>query len=162
MSFRASVSITILLLLSTFSSVTVANSDNSDLSRDVPGAILNPNTIHLLVIYPETERGTTHIDDLSNDYGETTVDGYLDKLIQHVNSNYASSSIGAEFNPLPSLEVNLSHLGDDWKRQLTLAMMNPHNSPFVDYIAELNTLRNSTNAELIVYWKDSGEHAPGA
>ena len=162
MSFRVSVSITILLLLSTFSSVTVANSDNSDLSRDVPGAILNPNTIDLLVIYPETERGTTHIDDLSNDYGETTVDGYLDKLIQHVNSNYASSSIGAEFNPLPSLEVNLSHLGDDWKRQLTLAMMNPHNSPFVDYIAELNTIRNSTNADVIVYWRDSGDDGPGA
>ena len=60
------------------------------------------------MIYPETEHETTHIDDLSSDYGETTVDGYLDKLILHVNSNYARSSIGAQFNLLPSVEVNFS------------------------------------------------------
>ena len=161
MGYRSSISITILLLLSTLCSVAVANSTISS-NRDVPGELPNPNSIDLLVIYPETERGTTHIDDLSSDYGETTVDGYLDKLIQHVNSNYARSSIGAQFNPLPSLEVNFSHLGDDWKRQLTLAMMNPHNSPYVDYIAELNTIRNSTNADVMVYWRESGDGGPGA
>jgi len=159
---RLSITIAILMLLCTLPSAAVANSEITSSNRDASEEIANPNSIDLLVIYPETEFGTSHVDDLSSDYGEITVDGYLDKLIQHVNSNYARSSIGAQFNPLPSVEVNFSHLDEDWKRQLTLAMMNPHNSPYVDYIAELNTIRNSTNADVMVYWRESGDGGPGA
>ena len=162
MGTRLSITIAILMLLCTLPSAAVANSEITSSNRDASEEIANPNSIDLLVIYPETEFGTSHVDDLSSDYGEITVDGYLDKLIQHVNSNYARSSIGAQFNPLPSVEVNFSHLDEDWKRQLTLAMMNPHNSPYVDYIAELNTIRNSTNADVMVYWRESGDGGPGA
>ena len=108
------------------------------------------------------EQGETHIDDLSSDYGETTVDGYLDKVFEQVNANYARSGIGAEFNPLPSIQVNFSHLGEDWKARLCSAMMNPHISTHQDYIEELNTIRNSTYADVIVYWRQDGDGGPGA
>jgi hypothetical protein len=108
--------------------------------RDHPPEEGSASVIELLVIYPEPEAGSTHIDDISDDYGETTVDGYLSRLFEHVNQNYARSGIGAEFSLLPSMQVNMSHLDEDWKKQLSLAMMNPHNSPYVDYIEELDLI----------------------
>jgi hypothetical protein len=130
--------------------------------RDHPPEEGSASVIELLVIYPEPEAGSTHIDDISDDYGETTVDGYLSRLFEHVNQNYARSGIGAEFSLLPSMQVNMSHLDEDWKKQLSLAMMNPHNSPYVDYIEELDLIRNSTYADVIVYWRESGDGGPGA
>ncbi|SVC78287.1 uncharacterized protein METZ01_LOCUS331141, partial [marine metagenome] len=112
--------------------------------------------------YPEPEPGSTHIDDLSSDYGETTVDGYLDKLFVQVNDIYARSQIGGRFNLLPSMQVNMSHLDEDWKARLCTAMMNPHNSPYQDYIGEINSIRNSTHADVIIYWRQSGDGGPGA
>ena len=75
------------MLLCTLPSAAVANSEITSSNRDASEEIANPNSIDLLVIYPETEFGTSHVDDLSSDYGEITVDGYLDKLIQHVKTN---------------------------------------------------------------------------
>ncbi|SVA70154.1 uncharacterized protein METZ01_LOCUS123008, partial [marine metagenome] len=164
MDSRASaLTLSLLMLFGTLAAPALANGDQlASGERDHPPEEGNASVIDLLVIYPEPEAGSTHIDDISDDYGETTVDGYLSRLFEHVNQNYARSEIGAEFSLLPSMQVNMSHLDEDWKKQLSLAMMNPHNSPYVDYIEELNLIRNSTYADVIVYWRESGDGGPGA
>ena len=164
MDSRASaLTLSLLMLFGTLAAPALANDEQlASGERDHLPEEGNANVIDLLVIYPEPEAGSTHIDDISDDYGETTVDGYLSRLFEHVNQNYARSEIGAEFSLLPSMQVNMSHLDEDWKKQLSLAMMNPHNSPYVDYIEELNLIRNSTYADVIVYWRESGDGGPGA
>ncbi|MEE3232329.1 MAG: hypothetical protein VX235_04570, partial [Candidatus Thermoplasmatota archaeon] len=153
MDSRASaLTLSLLMLFGTLAAPALANGEQlANGERDHLLEEGNANVINLLVIYPEPEAGSTHIDDISDDYGEATVDGYLSRLFEHVNQNYARSEIGAEFSLLPSMQVNMSHLDEDWKKQLSLAMMNPHNSPYVDYIEELNLIRNSTYADVIVY-----------
>jgi len=164
MGSRASaLTLSLLMLFGTLAAPALADGDWPETGeRDHPPEEGSASVIDLLVIYPEPEAGSTHIDDISDDYGETTVDGYLSRLFEHVNQNYARSEIGAEFSLLPSMQVNMSHLDEDWKKQLSLAMMNPHNSPYVDYIEELDLIRNSTYADVIVYWRESGDGGPGA
>ena len=164
MGSRASAMIlSLLMLFGTLVAPALADGDQPETGeRDHPPEEGSASVIDLLVIYPMPEPGETHIDDLSSDYGETTVDGYLDKVFEQVNANYARSGIGAEFNPLPSIQVNFSHLGEDWKARLCSAMMNPHISTHQDYIEELNTIRNSTYADVIVYWRQDGDGGPGA
>nr|AIF24498.1 hypothetical protein [uncultured marine group II/III euryarchaeote SAT1000_32_C10] len=164
MSSRTSaLTLALLMLFGTLAAPVLADGDQPETGeRDHPPEEGSASVIDLLIIYPEPEVGSTHIDDISDDYGETTVDGYLSRLFEHVNQNYARSEIGAEFSLLPSMQVNMSHLDEDWKKQLSLAMMNPHNSPYVGYIEQLNLIRNSTYADVIVYWRESGDGGPGA
>ena len=159
----SALTLALLMLFGTLAAPALADGDQPETGeRDHPPEEGSASVIDLLVIYPEPEAGSTHIDDISDDYGETTVDGYLSRLFGHVNQNYARSEVGAEFSLLPSMQVNMSHLDEDWKKQLSLAMMNPHNSPYVDYIEQLNLIRNSTYADVIVYWRESGDGGPGA
>ena len=164
MGSRASaLTLSLLMLFGTLVAPALADGDWPETGeRDHPPEEGSASVIDLLVIYPEPETGSTHIDDLSDDYGETTVDGYLSSLFEHVNGNYNRSGVGAEFSLLPSMQVNMSNLDDDWKARLSSALMNPELSYNADYIAELNAIRNSTYADVILYWRQSGGGGPGA
>ena len=80
----------LLMLFGTRAAPALADGDWPETGeRDHPPEEGSASVIDLLVIYPAPGAGSIHIADISDDYGATSVDGYLSTLLQPVNQNYS-------------------------------------------------------------------------
>ena len=128
---------------------------------EVPSA---SSTIRVLIVFPdegaEELRAYGEGESLT---GQTTIDGYVSEVFNSTNLNYARSGIDVTFDIIETMAINFSHLGADWKAKIPGAMMNPGSSWwYAEYQAELEALRDATAADVVMYWRISGDGGASA
>ena len=154
--------LTLLLLTSTlfiFSPVT-ADSEWSSESE----VVSTLSVISVLVVYPdEGAEELRSYGESQSPSGQTTISGYVEEVFNYSNQMFFRSGLEVTFDVLETMAINFSHTGDDWKSRIPSAMMNPgiaHNNAEIQ--AELAALRDVTAADVVVYWRMSGDGGPSA
>jgi len=155
-------SMCLILLTSTlfiFSPVIAEFDKSSDSGVD---SILS--TITVLVVYPDqAEEELRSYGESQSPTGQNTISGYVEEVFNHSNQMYLRSGIEVTFEVIETMAINFSHIGEDWKSRIPLAMMNPgiaHNN--AETQSELAALRDVTAADVVVYWRMSGDGGPSA
>ena len=124
------------------------------------------HVISLLVLYPQP--AGTHLQrmiDTGRSFGETTMDAFLDRTFEHVDSIYANSGLPVSFEVVHSEFIDWSDIDEDeWRKDLSLALMNSelNNSAYVPYLQRVEALRDAHGADVVIYWRESGDDGPSA
>lgn len=122
--------------------------------------------ISVLVLYPDP--ATTHLQrmiDTGRAFGETTIDGFLDRTFEHVDFIYSSSGLPVTFDVVHAEFIDWSDLDqDEWRRTLSLALMNSEldNSTYVPYLQRVEDLRDAHGADIVIYWRARNDGGPSA
>ena len=158
----SALTLTLLLLTSplVFFSPVSAGSEGSSES-EVASTL---SVISVLVVYPdEGAEELRSYGESQSPSGQTTISGYVEEVFNYSNQMFFRSGLEVTFDVLETMAINFSHTGDDWKSRIPSAMMNPgiaHNNAEIQ--AELAALRDVTAADVVVYWRMSGDGGPSA
>ncbi|MEC9394063.1 MAG: hypothetical protein VYA45_04715, partial [Candidatus Thermoplasmatota archaeon] len=159
----SALTLSLLLLTSTLFIFGPVSADSEGSSESEVSSTLS--VISVVVIYPDEgeEELRSYAEDESLT-GQNTIDGYVAEVFNSTNQNYARSGIDVSFEMIETMPINLSNIGSDWKSKIPGAMMNPGNSysSWDLYRDELNALRDVTAADVVVYWRMSGDGGPSA
>jgi len=124
-----------------------------------------PHLVDILVIYPQSADVQLEVP-ISADmmFGETTMGGFLDAHFEVVSGIFANSGIPAVFNISGHEQINFSHIDDDWKDKLSSVLMNSGLglSWHEPYLEEIEALRSDVEADIVIYWRQSGDGGPGS
>lgn len=122
-----------------------------------------PHTIDVLVVYPgSAEDHVQRIVQWGRNWGETEMGPFLDANFAHVSQIYQQSGVDVEFNVVHHQEIDLSYISAGWKTTLSLALMNSElsNATYVPYLAAIEALRDSYEADIVIYWRDFQDGGP--
>jgi hypothetical protein len=123
------------------------------------------NSIDVLVVYPQpAEQQMQYMINWGRNWGETDLDSFLKTIFEQVTGIYRDSGVSVTFNVVHSEQVDFSHVDADWQVDLSSALMNSEGSSsyLKQYVDEIEALRSSHCADIVVYWRQFGDGGPGS
>lgn len=121
--------------------------------------------IDVLVLFPRpAEEHLQTLINLNRTFGQATMEDFLDVTFSYVNDMYLRSDARAHFELVHAQDIDLSYIEEDWKGRLPIVLMNSENniSWYGPYLEAIETLRDEYAADVVIYWRQSGDGGPSA